>query len=137
MRESQGRVRDRRGKVPVGDDGKVLDIKTADLKLSAPVFHEQAKNLSTALTNLVKALDGFGKPWGDDEQGSAFGDAYEPQQKAIERGAGILVLGLTSIHEAMIDMSDGHVDNDELIAGMFAKVNPQDGPQDDPQDGAE
>ncbi|MFC0847000.1 MULTISPECIES: hypothetical protein [Streptomyces] len=121
----------------MGDDGKVLDIKTADLKLSAPVFHEQAKNLSTALTNLVKALDGFGKPWGDDEQGKAFGDAYEPQQTAIERGAGILVLGLTSIHEAMIDMSDGHVDNDELIAGMFAKVKPQDKAQDQPQDGAE
>ncbi|MFJ8213019.1 hypothetical protein [Streptomyces sp. NPDC096033] len=109
----------------MGDDGRVLDIKTADLKLSAPVFHEQAKNLSTALTNLVTALDGFGKPWGDDEQGSTFGGSYEPQQKAIERAAGILVLGLTSIHEAMVDMSDGHVDNDELIAGMFTKLKAQ------------
>ncbi|GHB50059.1 hypothetical protein GCM10010331_42110 [Streptomyces xanthochromogenes] len=106
----------------MGDDGRVLDIKVADVKLTAPVFHEQAANLSTALTNLVHALDGFGAPWGDDEQGKAFHDAYAPQQKVIERAAGTLVLGLVSIHEAMVDMSDGHVDNDQLIAGMFTKV---------------
>ncbi|MFJ2403371.1 hypothetical protein ACIOUE_18955 [Streptomyces xanthochromogenes] len=106
----------------MGDDGRVLDIKVADVKLTAPVFHEQAANLSAALTNLVHALDGFGAPWGDDEQGKAFHDAYGPQQKVIERAAGTLVLGLVSIHEAMVDMSDGHVDNDQLIAGMFTKV---------------
>ncbi|WP_438291617.1 hypothetical protein [Streptomyces sp. HUAS TT7] len=106
----------------MGDDGKVLDIKVADVKLTAPVFHEQATNLSTALTNLVHALDGFGAPWGDDDQGKAFHDAYAPQQKVIERAAGTLVLGLVSIHEAMVDMSDGHVDNEQLIAGMFTKI---------------
>jgi hypothetical protein len=103
-------------------DGKVLEIHTADIKLTAPVFHEQAKNLSKALTTLVTTLDGLGAPWGDDEQGKSFYDAYHPQQKAIERAAGTLVLGLTSIHEAMADMADGHVDNDELIAGIFTKV---------------
>lgn len=104
------------------DSGKVLEIHTADIKLTAPVFHVQAKNLSAALTTLVTTLDGLGSPWGDDEQGKTFGDAYSPRQKAVEKAAGTLVLGLTSIHQAMADMSDGHVDNDELIAGMFTKV---------------
>ncbi|MYS40690.1 hypothetical protein GTY23_05435 [Streptomyces sp. SID5998] len=35
---------------------------------------------------------------------------------------GVLVLGLTSIHEAMADMADGHVDHDELVAGVFTEV---------------
>ncbi|WP_329247226.1 hypothetical protein [Streptomyces sp. NBC_01478] len=43
-------------------------------------------------------------------------------QKKIESAAGTLVLGLTSIHEAMADLADGQVDNDELIAGMFTEV---------------
>ncbi|MGW3360154.1 hypothetical protein ACWDFL_32910 [Streptomyces bungoensis] len=34
----------------------------------------------------------------------------------------MLVLGLTSIHEAMVETADGHVDNGQLIAGMFTKV---------------
>ncbi|MFE3996803.1 hypothetical protein ACFXPW_34715 [Streptomyces goshikiensis] len=109
------------------DSGKVLDIKTADIKSTAPIFHTQGKNLSTALTTLVTTLDGLGSPWGDDEQGKAFGDAYRPQQKAIEKAAGTLVLGLVSIHEAMADMSDGHVDNEDLIAGMFTKMRSKDG----------
>ncbi|MEV0410340.1 hypothetical protein AB0I68_05870 [Streptomyces sp. NPDC050448] len=107
------------------DSGKILDIKTADIKSTAPIFHTQGKNLSKALTTLVTTLDGLGKPWGDDEQGKAFGDAYSPQQKAIEKAAGTLVLGLVSIHEAMTDMADGHIDNDELIAGMFTKMQPK------------
>ncbi|MFG2596396.1 hypothetical protein [Streptomyces sp. NPDC048462] len=106
------------------DSGKVLDIKTADIKATAPVFHTQGKNLSTALTTLVTTLDGLGAPWGDDEQGKKFGDAYSLQQKAVERAAGILVLGLVSIHEALADMADGHVDHDELISGMFKKAKP-------------
>ncbi|GHJ40492.1 hypothetical protein [Streptomyces sp. TS71-3] len=105
-----------------GDDGKVLDIRISDIKAAAPMFHTQATNLSTALTNLVTTLDGLGKPWGDDEQGKAFGAKYSPQQHTIEKAAGILVLGLTSIHEALVDMADGHVDNDLLIQGMFTKV---------------
>ncbi|WNI31212.1 hypothetical protein [Streptomyces sp. ITFR-6] len=99
----------------------VLRISTADIKSAAPVFKEQAKNLSAALTTLVTTLDGLGKPWGDDEQGQAFEDVYTPQQKKIESAAGVLVLGLTSIHEALVDLSDGHVDNEELIKGMFTK----------------
>ncbi|MGW4444969.1 hypothetical protein [Streptomyces sp. NPDC004682] len=102
--------------------GKVLDIKTADIKAAAPAFQQGAIDLSKALTTLVQTLDGLGEPWGHDEQGNQFGGLYMPQQKAIESSTGILVLGLTSIHEAMVDMADGHVDNDELIAGMFTKV---------------
>ncbi|RLV08679.1 hypothetical protein CTZ27_07855 [Streptomyces griseocarneus] len=100
---------------------KVLDIKTADLKSSAPVFQEQAKELSKALTTLVETLDGLGEPWGEDDGVKEFATKYTAQQKLIESASGVLVLGLTSIHEAMVDMSDGHVDNDELIAGMFTK----------------
>ncbi|MEV6723793.1 hypothetical protein AB0M94_22995 [Streptomyces xanthochromogenes] len=106
------------GKVPE----KVLQIRTADIKSAAPVFQEQAKNLSKALTALITTLDGLGKPWGDDKQGKEFEDVYAPVQKKIESAAGVLVLGLTSIHEALADLSDGHVDNDKLIEGMFTKV---------------
>ncbi|MDF3298559.1 hypothetical protein [Streptomyces tropicalis] len=59
---------------------------------------------------------------GHDKQGKQFGGVYKPHQKSIESATGILVLGLTSIHEAMADMADGHVDHDELVAGMFTKV---------------
>ncbi|MFG2479377.1 colicin immunity domain-containing protein [Streptomyces fagopyri] len=41
-------------------DGMVLHIHTADLKRAAPDFQEGARNLSTALTNLVTTLDGPG-----------------------------------------------------------------------------
>ncbi|MER6032086.1 hypothetical protein [Streptomyces sp. NPDC001851] len=106
------------GKVP----GKVLDIKTADIKAAAPAFHQGAMDLSKALTTLITTLDGLGEPWGHDEQGNHFGGIYKPHQKTIESATGILVLGLTSIYEAMVDMSDGHVDNDKLVAGMFTEV---------------
>ncbi|MEW2625506.1 hypothetical protein [Streptomyces sp. NPDC048106] len=108
------------GKVP----GKVLDIKTADIKAAAPAFQKGAIDLSKALTTLIKTLDGLGEPWGHDKQGNQFGGVYKPHQKKIESAAGILVLGLTSIHEAMVDMADGHVDHDELVAGMFTEIKP-------------
>ena len=38
---------------------------------------------------------------------------------------------LTGIHEAMTHLSDGHVDNDQLIAGMFTKVKTDTGRQSD------
>ncbi|ARP70913.1 hypothetical protein LK07_15330 [Streptomyces pluripotens] len=106
------------GKVP----GKVLDIKTADIKAAAPAFQQGAIDLGKALTTLIKTLDGLGEPWGHDDQGNQFGGVYKPHQKSIESAAGILVLGLTSIHEAMVDMADGHVDNDKLVAGMFTEI---------------
>ncbi|KOV56852.1 hypothetical protein [Streptomyces sp. MMG1121] len=106
------------GKIP----GKVLDIKTADIKAAAPAFQKGAIDLSKALTTLIKTLDGLGEPWGHDDQGNQFGGAYKPHRKSIESAAGVLVLGLTSIHEAMVDMADGHVDNDKLVAGIFTEV---------------
>ncbi len=48
------------GKVP----GKVLDIKTADIKAAAPAFQQGAIDLSKALTTLIQTLDGLGEPWG-------------------------------------------------------------------------
>ncbi|PSJ26206.1 hypothetical protein B7P34_23995 [Streptosporangium nondiastaticum] len=102
-------------------DGKILDIKTADLKSAAPAFSEQSGKLRDALAELTDTLDGLGKPWGADDQGRQFGESYEPARKKVENATKILVAGLASIHEAMVDMSDGHIENDKLIAGMFSK----------------
>ncbi|MEU7040451.1 hypothetical protein AB0A77_05250 [Streptomyces varsoviensis] len=111
------------------DGGKVLNIKTADVKSAAPVFRKQGKKLSDALKLLVTTLDGYGEPWGDDKPGKEFGKKYSPNQKQLERAAGIAVLGLVSIHEALDDMADGHVDNDEAIAGIFTKEQQHGGDQ--------
>ncbi|KOG87625.1 hypothetical protein [Streptomyces varsoviensis] len=109
------------------DSGKVLNIKTADIKSAAPVFQKQSVALSKALKLLITTLDGYGEPWGDDKPGKKFGKDYSPNQKQLERVAGIAVLGLVSIHEALDDMADGHVDNDEVIAGIFTKEKHQGG----------
>lgn len=106
---------------PGGGGGEILDIKIEDLKSAAPVFREQSQKLSDALTKLVTTLDGLGKPWGGDGDVKKFEASYTKNQKAIESATATLVLGLVSIHEAMNDMADGHVDNDELIAGMFTR----------------
>ncbi|GHF35364.1 hypothetical protein GCM10010218_15750 [Streptomyces mashuensis] len=111
-----------------GGADKVLDIKTADIKAAAPVFQEQGKKLSDALTKLITTLDDLGKPWGKDDAGKDFEALYSPKQKHIEQKAGILVLGLVSIHEALNDLSDGHVDNEQLIKGMFTKLKPGEDP---------
>ncbi|MGQ4516676.1 hypothetical protein [Streptomyces sp. DW26H14] len=100
-----------------------LGIDAADLRSSAPVFQAQAVALAGALSALEGSLGALGKPWGDDDQGKQFEAAYGPRVKTVEKAAGILVLGLTSIHEAMVDMSDGFVDNEDLIRGMFTKAD--------------
>ncbi|MEU5835240.1 hypothetical protein ABZ820_16400 [Streptomyces diacarni] len=104
--------------------GEVLGIQVPELKLAAPVFGEQSRKLSRALTTLITTLDGLGEPWGDDPSGKNFAKDYQANQRSIEGSAGILVLGLVSIHEALDDMKDGHVDNEHLIEGMFTKVDP-------------
>ncbi|MEV0275318.1 hypothetical protein AB0I22_02885 [Streptomyces sp. NPDC050610] len=109
------------------DSGKVLNIKTADIKSAAPVFRKQGEKLSDALKLLITTLDGYDEPWGDDKPGKEFSKQYVPNQKKLEQATGIAVLGLVSIHEALDDMADGHVDNDERIAGIFAKEKHQDG----------
>jgi len=105
----------------MGDGKKVLDISTADLKASAPTFHTQSEKLRKAASTLKEKLDALGAPWGGDEQGRTFGDAYTPHRTTIERATGILVAGLASIHQAMDDMADGHVDNEAAVKGMFTK----------------
>lgn len=104
------------------DTGKILDISTQDLKKAAPTFQEQSTALAKAAQTLKESLDALGSPWGDDEQGQKFGDAYAPKRKEIERAVGILVLGLKSINMAMVDMADGHIANEKLIEGMFTKI---------------
>ncbi len=101
--------------------GKVLNIKTADIKSAAPVFQKQSVELSNALKLLIKTLDGYGEPWGDDKPGKQFGKDYSPNQKKLEQVTGVAILGLVSIHEALDDLADGHVDNDKAIAGIFTK----------------
>ncbi|MGW7412815.1 hypothetical protein [Streptomyces sp. NPDC054863] len=106
----------------MGDSGKILDISTEDLKKAAPAFALQGQALAEAAATLKRTLDGLGSPWGDDEQGNKFGEAYKPKRTEIERGVGILALGLKSINAAMVDMADGHIDNEKLVEGMFTKV---------------
>lgn len=101
--------------------GEVLGIQVPELKLAAPVFGTQSRKLSTALTTLITTLDGLGSPWGDAPSGKKFEEKYLPYQRSVESAAGVLVLGLVSIHEALDDMKDGHVSNEHLIEGMFTK----------------
>jgi uncharacterized protein YukE len=113
----------------MGDGEKeVLDISTADLKASAPTFQTQSEKLRKAASTLREKLDALGAPWGGDEQGRTFGDAYTPHRTDIERAVGVLVTGLASIHQAMDDMADGHVDNEAAIEGMFTKAPDPYGP---------
>ncbi|MGW2081085.1 WXG100 family type VII secretion target [Streptomyces sp. NPDC001939] len=110
-----------------GDQGKILDIKIADLKATAPHFHTHSTDLSKALTKLKTALSAAGSPWGGDEQGTAFHKAYGPHVKKMEQSAQILADGLASIHDAMTDMADGHIDNDDLVRAMFSRISVKDG----------
>ncbi|GAA3230335.1 hypothetical protein GCM10020256_44030 [Streptomyces thermocoprophilus] len=50
-------------------------------------------------------------------------DRHGPHVKHIKHATQILVDGLASIHEAMVDMADGHIDNEELIRGMFSRIH--------------
>ena len=102
-------------------DGKVLDISTSDLRAVAPVFRTQAEKLSDALTALVTTLDGLGKPWGRDAQGEKFEASYAPAENKIEASAGMLVLGLTSIHQATSDLAAGFGAQDLAVAQVFTK----------------
>ncbi|MER6448824.1 WXG100 family type VII secretion target [Streptomyces venezuelae] len=108
----------------MGDEGKILDIKTADLKATAPVFHDQSEALGTALGTLRASLAKAGAAWGDDGPGKEFHAKYGPIVARIEESADILKEGLASIHTAMTDMADGHIENDALVGAMFRKVAP-------------
>ncbi|OIJ69227.1 hypothetical protein [Streptomyces mangrovisoli] len=110
----------------MGESGEILDIKISDLKATAPHFHDQSVALARALTQLKQGLAAAGSPWGDDEQGEKFHKAYGPHVKQIEDSARILAEGLASIRLAMVDMADGHIDNDELIRGMFNRIQVDD-----------
>ncbi|MEU7422431.1 hypothetical protein [Streptomyces sp. NPDC040750] len=107
----------------MGDSAEILNIKIADLKATAPHFHHQSVALGQALTKLKHGLAATGAPWGEDEQGEKFHKAYGPHVEQIERSTQILADGLASIREAMVDMADGHIDNEELIRGMFSRIH--------------
>ena len=106
----------------MGDKGEILDIKIADIKATAPHFQHQSVALAHALTKLKTALSEAGSPWGDDDQGTAFHTAYGPHVTEIENSTQILADGLASIHTAMVDMADGHIDNEQLIRAMFSRI---------------
>ncbi|MEW2219035.1 hypothetical protein AB0939_06910 [Streptomyces sp. NPDC006990] len=103
----------------MGKSDKVLGIFTDDLKRSAPAFHTQAVELLAQLTELQGKMAKLGEPWGGDEYGAEFFKHYKKSRKSIERAVAILVSGLSSIHLAMTDMADGHIENDELVGSMF------------------
>ncbi|MCX5395669.1 hypothetical protein [Streptomyces sp. NBC_00102] len=105
----------------MGNEEKILDISTTDLKAAAPVFHEQSVALGTALKTLAASLATAGAAWGDDEPGKSFHEQYGPIAAQMERSAGIIKDGLASIHLAMTDMADGYVENDELVEAIFGK----------------
>ncbi|MGV9425148.1 hypothetical protein ACWDO7_12765 [Streptomyces sp. NPDC003656] len=107
-------------------DGKILDIKTDDLKRTAPHFHTHSQDLAKALTKLKTTLGAAGSPWGDDKQGHEFHQAYGLLVTKIEHAASVLSEGLASIHDAMSDMADGHIENDELVRSMFSRVHIKD-----------
>ncbi|MGW4855314.1 WXG100 family type VII secretion target [Streptomyces sp. NPDC004288] len=108
----------------MGDKGKILEIKTADLKATAPTFHDQSVALGTALGALRASLAKAGAAWGDDEPGQQFHDTYGPIVERIQHSAGIIKEGLASIHTAMTDMADGHIENEALIEAMFRRAVP-------------
>jgi uncharacterized protein YukE len=105
----------------VSDRGEMLDISTDDLRSSAPTFARESDRLRDAAAALKSTLDGLASPWGDDKQGKEFEAAYGPNRAKIEHAVGILVQGLASVHTAMADMADNHVDNEDLVKSMFDK----------------
>ncbi|MFI9809638.1 WXG100 family type VII secretion target [Streptomyces sp. NPDC052301] len=110
-----------------GSSGEILDIKIADLKATAPHFHTHGSDLAKALTTLKSGLAAAGSPWGDDEQGTEFHKHYGPLVKKMENAASILSQGLQSIHDAMNDMADGHIDNEQLVRSMFSRISVEGG----------
>jgi hypothetical protein len=112
-----------------GGDGKILDIKIEDLKKTAPHFHTHSTDLTKALTKLKTSLAAAGSPWGDDKQGKEFDKVYGPLVTKIEHAADVLSQGLASIEEAMTDMADGHIDNEQLVRSMFSRIHPKPGGQ--------
>lgn len=106
-------------------DGEVLDIKLADLQATAPKFLTHSSDLATALVKLQGDLAAAGSPWGADDQGKQFEDQYVPNVTSMTMAAEVLALGLASIHDAMADMADGHVGNEELIRSMFSRDRPK------------
>lgn len=106
----------------MGNEKEVLDISTKDLKAAAPTFESQSGALLKATMTLQAKLSAVGEPWGNDnEKVRQWADSYEQSQMSIENAVTILISGLASIHAAMTDMSDGHVDNEDAIRGMFNK----------------
>ncbi|MCT2592242.1 hypothetical protein LHJ74_20445 [Streptomyces sp. N2-109] len=108
----------------MGVPDKVLNISTADLKSAAPTFQTQSTKLLEGATTLGTKLAALGQPWGGEEQVRKFAETYSDQRMKIEYAVGILVQGLASVKAAMTDMTDGHVDNEEGIRGMFNDMAP-------------
>ncbi|WP_333767526.1 hypothetical protein [Streptomyces sp. IBSBF 2435] len=107
------------------DDGEILDIKLADLQATAPQFLMHSSYLATALVKLQGALAAAGSAWGADDQGKQFEGQYVPNVTSMTMAAEVLALGLASIHDAMVDMADGHVGNEELVRSMFSRNGPK------------
>ncbi|MFC5252976.1 WXG100 family type VII secretion target [Streptomyces nigrescens] len=96
-----------------------FNIDTHQLKTAAPTFHRESVALQKATEKLKHSLAALASPWGDDEQGQKFRDAYTPHRDQIDRAARALVQGLASIQKSMKDMADNHEEADRSSASGF------------------
>ncbi|GAA1966569.1 WXG100 family type VII secretion target [Kitasatospora viridis] len=96
--------------------GSGFSVHPADILTAAPDFTTQSDRLKSAVTNLESTLKGLGSPWGADDQGKKFGDAYNPQHTALVKSLGVLVQGLASVHLGLESMAGNHQGADTTAA---------------------
>ncbi|MEV6702853.1 hypothetical protein AB0M68_37960 [Streptomyces sp. NPDC051453] len=96
--------------------------KSPTWRRQPPHFHTHSADLAKAPAKLKSVLAAAGSPWGDDKQGKQFHGHYGPNVTKMEHATEILALGLAGIHDAMKDMADGHIDNEEFVRSMFSKI---------------
>lgn len=107
----------------MSDAATGFSIHPADVLAAAPNFTTQSDKLKEAVTNLEGTLTGLGSPWGADDQGKKFADAYTPQHTALVKSLGVLVQGLASVHLGLEAMAGNHQGADAAAAaGLSAKA---------------
>ncbi|MCX4747619.1 hypothetical protein OG455_19205 [Kitasatospora sp. NBC_01287] len=96
--------------------GAGFSVHPADILTAAPDFTTQSDRLGSAVTNLESTLKDLGSPWGADDQGKKFGDAYDPRHTALVKSLGVLVQGMASIHLGLEAMAGNHQGTDTTAA---------------------
>ncbi|MCD0483387.1 WXG100 family type VII secretion target [Streptacidiphilus sp. ASG 303] len=93
-----------------------FSIHPADLRTAAPRFAAESERLKAAASALEGALARLGSPWGDDDQGRKFADAYNPRHEQLRKTTGVLVEGLASIKDGLLAVADNHTETDRSNA---------------------